>query len=167
MFSTDRAEQAKCDDCLAAARSTTLRTRTCQTCGAAFTGGPRARYCPTCRAERQKTRERKYQVSGYSRHLGDIDNCVICGGEYVICSGRQKYCPKCAPDYRAKRHKTPRRGVKVCVVCGREIVPGTPTVTCSPECAAAHRKEAQHRADAKRRGGKNQRQPKQKKEKLP
>ena len=110
---------------------------------------------------------------------------MICGGEYVICSGRQKYCPKCAPDavreidraqancwnaehdYRAKRHETPRRGVKVCVVCGREIVPGTPTVTCSPECAAAHRKEAQHRADAKRRGGKNQRQPKQKKEKLP
>ena len=146
-----------------------MRPRTCLTCGAAFPGGPRARYCPTCRAERQKTRERKYQASGYSRHLGDIDNCVICGGEYVIRSGLQKYCPKCAPDavrevdraqsnrwnaehdYRAKRRETPRRGVKICVVCGREIVPGTPTVTCSPECTAAHRKEAQLRADAKRR----------------
>lgn len=187
VFSTDRAEQAKCDDCLAAARSTTLRTRTCHTCGAAFTGGPRARYCPTCRAERQKTRERKYYASGYSRHLGDVDNCVICGGEYVIQSGLQKYCPKCAPDavrevdraqsnrwnaehdYRAKRHETPRRGVKVCVVCGREIVPGTPTVTCSPECAAAHRKEAQLRADAKRRGQNRKKSTptEAKKEKLP
>lgn len=187
MFSTDRAEQAKCDDCLAAARSTTLRTRTCHTCGAAFTGGPRARYCPTCRAERQKARERKYQASGYSRHLGDIDNCVICGGEYAIRSGLQKYCPKCAPDavreidraqanrwnaehdYRAKRRETPRRGVKVCVVCGREIVPGTPTVTCSPECAAAHRKEAQLRADAKRRGQNRKKSTptEAKKEKLP
>ena len=28
IFSTDRTEQAKCEDCLAASRSTTLRTRT-------------------------------------------------------------------------------------------------------------------------------------------
>lgn len=187
VFSTDRTEQAKCDDCLAAARSTTLRTRTCHTCGAAFLGGPRARYCPTCRAERQKARERKYQASGYSRHLGDIDNCVICGGEYVIQSGRQKYCPRCAPDaireidraqairwsaehdYYAKRRETPRSGVKVCVVCGREIVPGTPTVTCSPDCAATHRKEAQRRADAKRRcrNGEKSKPNKAEKEKLP
>ena len=186
MFATDRAEQAKCDDCLAAAKSATLRTRTCLTCGAAFPGGPRARYCPTCRAERQKARERKYQASGYSRHLGDIDNCVICGGEYVIRSGLQKYCPKCAPDavreidraqanrwnaehdYRAKRRETPRRGVKVCVVCGREIVSGTPTVTCSPECAATHRKEVQRRADTKRRcrNGEKSKPNKTEKEKL-
>lgn len=170
VFSTDRTEQAKCDDCLTASKSTTLRPRTCHTCGAAFLGGPRARYCPICRAERQKARERKYQASGYSRHLGDMDNCVICGDEYVIQSGRQRYCSKCASDaireidraqsnrwnaehdYNAKRRETPRSGIKICVVCSREIVPGTPTVTCSPECAAAHRKEAQHRADAKRRG---------------
>lgn len=170
VFCTNRTAQTKCDNCLAAAKATSLRPRTCRTCGAAFVGGPRASYCPTCRAERQKVREQKYRSTGYSRHLGDIDNCAICGCEYIIQSGRQKYCPKCAPDaireidraqsnrwnaehdYRAKRRGAPRSGVKVCVVCGREIVPGTPTVTCSPECAAAHRKEAQLRADAKRRG---------------
>lgn len=169
VFSTDRTEQAKCDDCLAASRATTLRPRTCRTCGVIFHGGPRAWYCPSCRAERRKTREKKYQLVGYSRHLGDIDTCLICGGEYVICSGRQKYCPKCAPeavreidraqsnawnkenDYCAKRRENLRSGIKVCVICGREIVPGTPAVTCSPECATARRKENQHRADAKRR----------------
>ena len=187
IFTTNRLEQAKCDDCLAAAKSTTLRPRSCHTCGAAFLGGPRARYCPICRVERQKGRERKYQAYGYSRHLGDIDNCVICDGEYVIQSGRQKYCPKCAPDaireidraqsnrwnaehnYNARRRETPRRGIKVCGVCGREIVPGTPTVTCSPDCAAAHRKEVQHRADAKRRDPNREKSKpsKDKKEKLP
>ena len=182
IFSTDRAEQAKCDDCLAASRSTTLRTRTCHTCGANFIGGPRASYCPTCRAEREKVRKQKYRSTGFSRHLGDIDNCVICGGEYVIQSGLQKYCPKCAPDavreidraqskswnaehdYYIKRREKSRSGVKVCVVCGREIVPGTPTVTCSPECAAAHRKEVQNRADAKRRSGTKSKQREVKKE---
>lgn len=187
VFSTDRTEQAKCDDCLAASRATTLRPRTCRTCGAIFPGGPRAWYCPTCRVERQKAREKKYRAAGYSRHLGDIDTCVICGGEYVICSGRQKYCPDCAPeaileidraqsnawnmenDYCAKRREKPRSGIKVCVICGREIVPGTPTVTCSQECASVHRKAAQHRADAKRRGRskKKSEQTEAEKEKLP
>jgi hypothetical protein len=169
VFTTDRYEQTRCDDCLAAARSTTLRPRTCRTCGAIFSGGPRAWYCPTCRKEREKSRNRKYRASGFSRHLGDIDICVICGKEYVVCSGLQKYCPDCAPeavreidreqsirwnrenDYYAKRKEIPRSGVKVCVVCGREMSPSTNTVTCSPECAAARRKEIQHRADAKRR----------------
>lgn len=170
VFTTDRYEQAKCGDCLAAARSTTLRPRTCRTCGDIFPGGPRAWYCPDCRTEREKARKRKYRAYGFSRHLGDIDNCVVCGKEYVVCSGSQKYCTDCAPeavreidreqsirwnrenDYYAKREETPRSGVKVCVVCGREMSPGTNTVTCSPECAAARRKEIQHRADAKRRG---------------
>lgn len=112
---------------------------------------------------------------------------MICGGEYVICSGRQKYCPDCAPeaileidraqsnawnmenDYCAKRREKPRSGIKVCVICGREIVPGTPTVTCSQECASVHRKAAQHRADAKRRGRskKKSEQTEAEKEKLP
>lgn len=171
VFATNRTEQTKCDDCLSAARSTTLRTRTCRTCGTTFLGGPRARYCPVCRAERRKAQEKKYQTVGFSRHLGDIDNCVICGGEYVIRSGLQKYCPDCAPgaireidcaqanrwnaehDYCARRREKPRSGIKICAVCGKEMTPGTPTVTCSQACAAAHRKAAQRRADEKRRHG--------------
>ena len=187
VFATDRYEQAKCGDCLAAARSTTLRPRTCRTCGDIFPGGPRAWYCPDCRAEREKARRRKYRASGFSRHLGDIDNCVVCGKEYVVCSGLQKYCPDCAPeavreidreqsirwnrenDYYAKREETPRRGVKICVVCGREIAPGTgtATVTCSPECADARRKEIQHRADAKRRSRSKEKSEQNEKESLP
>lgn len=171
VFVTNRTEQTKCDDCLSAARSTTLRIRTCRTCDTTFLGGPRARYCPVCRAERRKTQEKKYHTAGFSRHLGDIDNCAICGGEYFIRSGPQKYCPDCAPsaireidraqsnlwnaehDYRARRREKPRSGIKICAVCGAEMIPGTPAVTCSPACAAAHRKAAQRRADEKRRRG--------------
>ena len=36
-----------------------------------------------------------------ARPLGGIDKCTVCGKEYVVKSGRQKYCPDCA--YEAVR----------------------------------------------------------------
>lgn len=76
--------------------------RICRTCGKSFKGGPRAWYCPDCREERQKEREAKYRRGEPKRHLGSIDKCLICGKEYTVESGLQKYCPDCQPEMHRK-----------------------------------------------------------------
>ena len=120
--------------------------------GITFNGGPRAWYCPDCRAERQLQRGAARRKTGAKRPLGSIDKCVICGKEYIVTGGRQKYCKDCAPEgvraidreqskqwnkehgfYDARREQG-RNGVKICVICGGVIQPGSPAVTCSPEC---------------------------------
>ena len=70
--------------------------RVCKQCGRTFSGGPRAWYCPDCRAERKKENERKYHKDGAMRKIGSIDYCVNCGAQYTVISGMQKYCPNCA-----------------------------------------------------------------------
>lgn len=90
--------------------------------------------------------------SGTIRPLGSIDHCTICGKEYIVNSARQRYCKDCAPgayrqadreaskkwneenNYYELRAQKPRRGQKVCVICGKPISPGTPRITCSEEC---------------------------------
>ena len=37
-------------------------------------------------------------------------------------------------NYYELRAQKPRRGQKVCVICGKPISPGTPRITCSEEC---------------------------------
>ena len=37
-------------------------------------------------------------------------------------------------NYYELRAQKPRRGQKVCVICGKPISPGTPRITCSKEC---------------------------------
>ncbi len=97
-FETDRYDQTQCTECLAAARATTIRPRICRQCGAAFDGGPRAWYCPSCRAAQGKESAAKYRKTGASRQLGSTDLCKVCGKEYVVAGGRQKYCPECAEE---------------------------------------------------------------------
>ena len=70
-------------------------------CGRSFHGGPRAWYCPMCRAVRKaeqsaacKRRKRRGEV----RDLGSLDKCTVCGGQYVVRSANQRYCPTCAPE---------------------------------------------------------------------
>ena len=137
-----------CPACTAASRATSIRPRTCRQCGAVFDGGPRAWYCPDCREVRRKERDKNYKKTGTIRPLGSVDHCVVCGQEYVVKSSRQKYCPDCAPDAvkeivraaaRARaaergRPEGPRSGPKICVICGKPFSPGTPAITCSPEC---------------------------------
>ena len=75
-----------------------LTPKTCTTCGAGFPGGPTAKYCPTCRAERihQHDRERhQRKLAGKLRHIGSTDLCAICGASYTVNAGPQKYCPVC------------------------------------------------------------------------
>lgn len=77
-----------------------VKPRTCRECGAVFEGGPRAWYCPECRANRKKDAEKRYRAKGRKadRPLGSTDKCTVCGKEYVVNSARQKYCPECAYD---------------------------------------------------------------------
>jgi len=70
-------------------------------CGTTFEGGPRAWYCPECRAIRRHQSDIKHKRQGTKRPLGSIDHCLKCGKEYIVNSARQKYCPDCA--YEAVR----------------------------------------------------------------
>jgi len=74
--------------------------RVCRQCGLTFKGGPRAWYCPACRAERDRKRSNEFlkkKKLGNVRPLGSTDKCERCGAEYIVNSGLQKYCPTCAP----------------------------------------------------------------------
>lgn len=160
-----------CPDCAAEAkRETVVRPRTCRQCGAVFLGGPRAWYCPSCREERTRARDREYKSTRTpGRPLGSIDICVRCGKEYVVNSGRQMYCPDCAKtavrekerlrkmvyweehrDEYAARKREAAKDSKVCVVCGKPFSGRGPSVTCSEACANAHKKAQQLAADVKR-----------------
>lgn len=159
-----------CPECHAQAKASgVISKHTCRQCGVSFQGGPRAWYCPNCRQERRRARERGYQRNGSLRKLGSTDLCIRCGKEYIVVSGRQKYCPFCAGEainetvrqhkrqYAAERSeqmaqykKDMARNRHVCVVCGTVFDADVPTVTCSPACDAVRRREAQHKADVKR-----------------
>lgn len=168
IFETARYTQTQCDECLQTGKSNVIKQRVCKICGVTFDGYPRSYYCPECRIAQEKACAARYRKRGAARPLGSIDHCAICGKEYVVSSGLQKYCPDCAADairkkdnaasrawnkengYYAKRTERPRSGFKVCVVCGKEFASKTAFVTCSPECAKIRQKENMRRRDAKR-----------------
>lgn len=43
--------------------------RICRTCGAQFSGGPRAWYCPDCRRERARIQKQRYNREEMHRQL--------------------------------------------------------------------------------------------------
>lgn len=91
----------KCPKCTAAVRQSSLGQRICRGCGQSFQGGPHAWYCPDCREEREKKKKvecNARQKAGTTRRIGSTDFCTICGKEYTVTSGNQRYCPSCAPD---------------------------------------------------------------------
>lgn len=152
-----------------------MKNHNCKICGAVFMGGPRATYCPVCRAEIIRQRDRDRKRNGPSRKLGSTDICAVCGKTYTVTSGMQRYCPDCAIDairaidraqgreyYQANKEwlkpvrNQRRRKTIVCVICGKEFpANGKPTVTCSPECHAVRKKEWQKRGDEKRKRKRN------------
>ena len=88
------------------------------------------------------------------KKIGSIDHCEICGKEYVVESGLQRYCKDCAEEavkeidraqgreWNAKnrekladRKKDRKENRKVCAVCGKQFYTGGPEATCSEECA--------------------------------
>lgn len=154
--------------------SSTIMTRTCRACGATFLGGPRAWYCPECRADRAKASSRESKArakAGTARKIGSTDICQICGQKYIVNGSLQKYCPDCAKDavqqidreqsrawanaHRESLLDRKKRLVqtrKICVVCGSQFYTGTATVTCSQNCAKILKSYNQAVADHKRRG---------------
>lgn len=138
-----------------------ITTKHCKQCGRSFPGGPRAWYCPDCRYERRLERGRERKKHGAKRPIGSVDMCVICGNEYVVRGGNQKYCPECAKGavaaidrrqglayYRAnkdtinpKRNENRRMPPVEREVCGKIFKTHTRAKTCSPECRRIRRNE--------------------------
>lgn len=131
--------------------------RECIQCGAAFKGGPRAWYCPECRAERQKIQAReskKRQAEGKQRKIGSTDICQNCGKPYIVESPLQKWCPDCKEEmtretdrrqsleyyYENKEIINPARNLRRrvparrCAYCGRDFEARSQKKYCSPEC---------------------------------
>lgn len=161
-------DKTLCPECLAILKTTPqMRERTCRACGAKFIGGPRAWYCPTCRHERQKERDREIHRNGPARKLGSTDLCVICGKAYSVESPAQKYCKDCAEatikaiarkqsvEYaKANREKMLARKKEnhqkshICQVCGKQT--STCNVTCSAFCAKCLKSYSQAMAQYRR-----------------
>lgn len=170
VFDCDKEEAYLCPSCsIQAKRESAVRPRTCRQCGTVFDGGPRAWYCPACRAERRRTQNREWKKREPARNLGSIDHCARCGAEYIVEGSLQKYCKACAAEAVAEvtrpkkreynqAHKDTlyphkdamRRYNKVCVVCGKVFDTGKPTVTCSEACAREQHRRVRARIESKR-----------------
>ena len=167
---TGRSERYLCDDCyMQAKKDSVCRERVCQICGSRFMGYPRSMFCPDCSRERKRVQKKRYNNQKSARPLGSKDRCEICGKEYVVKSGLQKYCPDCAEkaindkirsrkkEYNDRNkdrfyaHKAEMRANgHVCAVCGKIFDTDTVTVTCSAECEKELRRIKQNESDIRR-----------------
>lgn len=146
-------------------------TKTCRDCGIKFVGYSNEGRCPRCVEAASQESYRRYLDKGTQRPLGSTDKCVLCGKEYAVKSGRQKYCSeKCRrkvsipkqreyqriyirTSERAAELKQRRKQVtKICVYCLRpfKINNGSSTNVCSDYCRAEHKKIKQYESDVKR-----------------
>ena len=155
-----------CPDCAKLRKAeSTVRTRVCCDCGKKFLGGPRARRCPSC----ADIAKRNYKHKRTERPLGSIDKCVICGKEYVVVSGRQKYCSlECQRIgtlawqrehkkgynvvYGQNERRAKRRAgkEKVCIYCLKRFQTDTNTNLCSEYCRKENKKISQCKTDIAR-----------------
>lgn len=151
---------------------TVIQTRICQECGTEFPGGPRAKRCPDCRTRANKENVNQYRKRGALRPIGSKDICVICGEEYIVTSGRQKYCSeKCQrigvlqwqkehkkgyskkPEIKSKKQEIRNQQEKVCIYCFRTFKTDSSSPLCSDYCRAEQKKLVQCMIDVRR--GKN------------
>lgn len=159
-----------CPVCARAKRlDTVVQIRTCQDCGVEFYGGPRARRCPDCAYKAQKETSKRHKKTGTKRPLGSIDKCAICGKEYTVVSGRQKYCSVACQrigvlewqrehkrgyskvsGQDVKKQERRKQVQKICVYCLRAFVSHTSTNACSDYCRKEHGKLLQCHADIRR-----------------
>ena len=166
-------DKTYCNECSKAIKSNVIRTRTCKLCGVEFLGGPRAFYCPECRKIRQKeATARARKRGGAARPIGSADKCEWCGAEYIVNSGRQKYCSdKCQHEAVLEWQRKHKKGYnkasgqdikkaerrkekkKICVYCGHVFSSNTATNTCSDYCHEKNKQIKEYQADIKR--GKN------------
>lgn len=159
-----------CPECAKIKRSdTVVKIRVCKDCGVEFFGGPRARRCPDCAYIAQQETNRRHKKSGTKRPLGSIDKCVICGAEYTVVSGRQKYCSdicqrKGVLDWQRehkrgynkvsgqdiKKQERRKQAQKICVYCQRIFTSDKPTNLCSDYCRGEQKKLHQCISDINR-----------------
>lgn len=162
-----------CIYCPACARvkksDTVVKIRTCQDCGVEFYGGPRARRCPDCAYKAKQETSRQHKKIGANRPLGSIDKCVICDKEYIVVSGRQKYCSDAcqrkgvlewqrghkrgynkASGQDIKKMERRKQSQKICVYCLRAFTSNTSTNLCSDYCRREQAKIRQCIADINR-----------------
>lgn len=157
-----------CPECAKASRAkNVIRERICMDCGRNFEGGPRARRCPECRGIAEKE-YRKHRPKVPARRIGSIDICQMCGKEYSVEGGRQKYCPNCQHDaslawqreHKSGYSKRPesiqarnaRRSErrKVCAYCLRPFWSDLPENLCSDYCREQQKKMHQYTGEIKR-----------------
>lgn len=152
-----------CFYCPACARAkkidTVVKIRLCQDCGIEFYGGPRARRCPDCAYKAQQETGKRHQKIGTKRPLGSIDRCTICGKEYTVVSGRQKYCSAAcqregvlvwqrehkkgydkASGQEVKKIERRKQVQKICVYCLSTFNSDIPTNLCSDYCRKQQQK---------------------------
>ncbi len=159
-----------CPDCAKAKKlDTVVKTRTCQDCGIKFYGGPRAIRCPDCAYKARQKTSRQHKKDGTKRALGSIDKCVICDKEYIVVSGRQKYCSNVcqrkgvlkwqrehkkgydkASGQNIKKQERRKQTQKICVYCQQIFSSDTPTNVCSDYCRKEQAKLNQCIADINR-----------------
>ena len=159
-----------CPDCAKRRKSSTVeRLRSCQDCGIEFFGGPRAKRCPDCAIIAKREADRKNKKEGVKRPLGSVDRCTICWKEYVVASGRQKYCSAdcqrkgvlewqrehkkgyaSLPEQDEKKKERRSKQKKICIYCLRQFKSNIPTNTCSAFCKSEQKKFEQCVLDIKR-----------------
>ena len=165
-FQSDKPDTCLCPVCRKKAKQdSVVRARTCRQCGKAFPGGPRAWYCPSCRADRKRAQSKARNRGAPQRKLGSTDQCARCGKDYIVTASLQRYCKECAPVhlrevvlpgkriYAAQRSASrDRKTISACVICGKAFDTSIHQyTTCSPECAEKLRKESVRRGDLARR----------------
>lgn len=155
-----------CPDCAKIKKiDTVIKIRICQDCHMEFSGGPKAKRCPDCASMAKSLYNRK----SVKRPLGSTDKCAVCGAEYTVTSGKQKYCSEdCQREgvlewqrmHKKEYHKTSgqnikkqerrKRKKKICVYCLRTFSSDTTTNLCSDYCRSENRKLLQCIADINR-----------------
>lgn len=148
-----RGDARLCPECAKTSRvQSVIRERTCIDCGVAFPGGPRAKRCPECRRIAAYENQKRFKRTGSRRPLGSTDRCQLCGKEYTVESGRQKYCRSCQRDgllqwqreHKKEYNKKPeqvkskkqfrKERQKVCEYCLRVFWSNVSSNYCSDYC---------------------------------
>lgn len=106
---------------------------------------------------------------GAARPIGSVDKCTVCGEEYIVKSGRQKYCSDAcmrkgvlawqrehkrgydkSSGQNIKKQERRNQKKKVCAYCLRTFTSNTPSNLCSDYCRAEQKKLTQCIADLNR-----------------
>lgn len=158
-----------CPNCVEERKRTMIRrTRVCQDCGRTFEGMPRSKRCPDCSYKKKLEDKRRYNSTPSERPLGSIDRCLLCGKEYIVKSGMQKYCSqKCSrigslqsqrkrkKELRTekdnkKREQRRSEREKICAYCGKSFWVSTSENVCSDYCRQKLRQIQQCKYDLQR-----------------